>query len=329
MPSGITHIFLTKRLQDELPDGKLKNILAAYSDFLIVGAVGPDLPYASIVDNDFFFSNQNAMADNFHYRKTNQIPLKAFAQLKEMYQKIKDNRPDKIKEDLHQKMFAFFMGYTSHIFADGIIHPYVRDKVGDYAQNQSAHRSLEIQIDVLLVEEFTKKSGMPLELNYTNAHDELQNFETYPEAANTMQLFQKLINEVYGENYSIKTMMGWITGLHRLFAIAEGKHPKIYRELEKNTFLFKNRRDIKPDLVLTLTTPKDRSINFLKTPKVSFFNNCVPQYYKKYIAFAQKCFSFVYENGPALTETDIPPIDLDTGRLADKNDLNLIPELWK
>jgi len=56
MPSGITHIFLTKKIQDELPDGLLKDILAYGSDFLTVGAVAPDLPYASIADDDFFLT---------------------------------------------------------------------------------------------------------------------------------------------------------------------------------------------------------------------------------------------------------------------------------
>lgn len=70
MPSGITHILLMKNLQSELPDGKLKKVLQSGRDFLQVGAVGPDLPYASIADGDLFFSNENQLADKFHYEKT-------------------------------------------------------------------------------------------------------------------------------------------------------------------------------------------------------------------------------------------------------------------
>ena len=54
MASGLTHILLTKKLQDKFEDGQLKNILAYAADSFQVGAVGPDLPYASIADNDFF-----------------------------------------------------------------------------------------------------------------------------------------------------------------------------------------------------------------------------------------------------------------------------------
>ena len=77
MPSGITHILLMKNLQTILPESMLKHQMAAGRDFLQVGAVGPDLPYASIADSDLFFTTQSELADKFHYVKTNQVPLKA------------------------------------------------------------------------------------------------------------------------------------------------------------------------------------------------------------------------------------------------------------
>ena len=39
MASGLTHILLTKKLQDNIPDGELKNVLAFGSDSLLVGAI--------------------------------------------------------------------------------------------------------------------------------------------------------------------------------------------------------------------------------------------------------------------------------------------------
>jgi len=321
MPSGITHIFLTKKLQDVIPDGKLKNIFAFGSDFLLIGAVGPDLPYASILDNDFFFGNESPLADRFHYEKTNQIPLKSLTEIRSL--------KGIISEELHYKMFAFFMGYISHVFADGIIHPFVRDMVGNYAENKSAHRSFEMQLDVLLVEEFTKKSGLPLELNYTNVHDELLNFTSYKESKEILAVFSKIIKDVYNEDFSSRKINGWIKGLYRLFAVAEGEHPRIYRNLEANSFLYKNREDIEPEKVLILNKPKDRSLNFLNANQVHFFDDCVSQYFKKFGLVAQKAYEFVYQEGQVLTENDIPPINLDTGRLIAKDDLNETPEFWK
>jgi len=58
MASGITHILLMKNMQSLLPDGKLKKLLQSGRDFLQVGAVGPDLPYASIADDDLFFNTK-------------------------------------------------------------------------------------------------------------------------------------------------------------------------------------------------------------------------------------------------------------------------------
>ena len=82
MASGITHILLSKKLQDELPEGALKDILDEGSDFLTVGSIGTDLPYASKVE-DLFLSDQSDLADLFHYDKTNLIPLLALERLKQ------------------------------------------------------------------------------------------------------------------------------------------------------------------------------------------------------------------------------------------------------
>jgi hypothetical protein len=55
MAGGITHILLMKYLPNILPDDNLKKELTAGRDFLIIGAIAPDLPYAINTDEDFFF----------------------------------------------------------------------------------------------------------------------------------------------------------------------------------------------------------------------------------------------------------------------------------
>jgi hypothetical protein len=321
MPSGITHILLARRLQDELTNATVKNIFAFGSDALIVGAVGPDLPYASIADSDLFFSSESPLADRFHYEKTNQIPLQSLERVRFLKDQM-DERPIYL-------LFSFFMGYISHIYADGIMHPFVRDKVGNYAQNKSAHRSLEMQLDVLLIEEFTKRSGFPLELNNTKIHNQLLDFYSDKEFRSIIRVFSQIIYSVYNENYSVKKISGWIKGLYRLFAIAEGKLPKIYRVLDANTFFFRNRADIDAEKVLILQEPIDREVNFLRKERIHFIDDCVSEFYNKFKLIAQKAYEYVFLNGEVLTEIDIPPIDLDTGRLLSHNNLDLIPELWK
>lgn len=321
MASGLTHILLTKKLQDKILDNELKNILAYGADSFLVGAVAPDLPYASIADNDFFFSTQSPLADKFHYVNTNQIPIKSLHKLKALN--------GEVSEELHYKMFSFFLGYISHVVADGIIHPFVRDKVGEYNENQAEHRSLEMQLDVLFLEEITKNSGLNFELNYTNLHDELKNFVETNEAKEIVKLFSQLISETYKEHHSVNEILDWIIGLHRMFEVAEGDHPRFYRVLKQNSFTYRNRADINKEHAIILRVPTDRDLNFLKSDRINFFEDCIPQYYNKFTAIAQKSFEYVYKNGPELTERDIPLINLDTGRLVNADNLDIIPEFWK
>lgn len=321
MPSGITHILFTKELLNKLSGSRLKFILQDSSAFLTIGAVAPDLPYASIADNDFFLTSESPLADKFHYNLTNQIPLQSLIKLKSL--------KDTLTLQVQYQMFSFFLGYISHVVADGIIHPFVRDQVGDYAQNKSAHRSLEMQLDVLFYEELTKHIGYASELNYTDIQDELLNYSSNRESNQTIRLFSQLIKNVYDETYTVKKINGWIGGLHRLFNVAAGEHIQIYRHLEANTFLFKNREDIDPVKALILKKPVDRVTNFLKIETIDYMRLCVPKFFEKFVRIAKKSYDFVFEEGSPLTDVDIPAINLDTGRLISSDDLDLIPEFWK
>ncbi len=326
MASGITHILLMKNLQQVLPVGsKIKRKLAQARDILNVGAIAPDLPYASIADNDFFLTTESELADKFHYEKTNELPLKAFHYIRSI-------KNDKTKREINF-LFSFFIGYVSHLIADGIIHPYVRDMVGDYNEHKEEHRVLEMQLDVLYFEYITKHSGKPLNLNYTNLHDELANFEkeTYPQTELVLKTFNGLINEVYNFNCSVNDLFGWVKGIYRMFSVAEGDHG-IYRNIPfVKPFLFPDLHELKENNkdILILTKPIDRDENFLKKDKIDFFDDCVPMFYEKFIPVLNKAYKFVYEDGAELTAEDVKGIDLDTGRdLAVNNDLNEIPLYW-
>ncbi len=325
MASGITHILLMKNLQSILPNGDLKKILQSGRDFLQVGAVGPDLPYASIADGDLFFSTQSELADKFHNENTNVLILRAFQDIK--------NNSAPLSDKEKRFMFSFFLGFTAHIIADGIINPFIRDKVGNYHENQTAHRVLEMQLDVLLFHHLTKNTNAPINLNYSNIHDELINFDRsfYREVDIVLDVFSKLIKEVYGIVCSPNEINGWVNGLHRMFSIAEGDHPKIYRVVGFiNNFLFSNYEDLleKHKEILTLTTPKDRDYNFLRKPQIHFFDDCLPKFYEVFIPLANKCYDYIYKDKEALTELDIPPIDLYTGRMPTENSLDVTPLYW-
>lgn len=327
MPSGITHILLTKNLQNILPaDSKLKMVLAASRDFLQVGALGPDLPYASVADSDFIFSSQSDLADKFHYEKTNEIPLKAFPIIRSMRNTLS---PASLRN-----YFSFFLGYLSHVVADGIIHPFVRDKVGEYKDNQTEHRVLEMNLDVLLLHHLTKASGHAIEFNHSNIHDELLNFDAKinPDVMRVTTLFSQLIHEVYGRTYETDTILDWTKGLHRMFGIAEGEHLFMFESIPIfRDYLFKDYEDIKEneDQILILKRPKDRTDNFLKKPQINFIDDVLPRFYEAFRPLAQKAYEYIYGDGPELSETEVAAINLDTGRsLASNNNLDLIPSFW-
>lgn len=319
MASGLTHILITKKLQDNIPDGDLKNVLAFGSDSLLVGAIAPDIPYASILDNDIF-KKQKFLADDFHYKDTNQIPLRSLMLLK-------DNK-NEVNERVHYSMFSFYLGYISHVFADGIIHPFVRDKVGDYEENKAAHRGLEMQLDVLLYRYFTENSGAKFDLNNTNIHDELLNFSKTEGASIIIETFSRFIDDIYKVSFTEKDILGWINGLHRLFELAEGQFPSFCRNFKYNTLLYRNYDDINSEEVLNLKKPKDRNENFVKVDTVNFIDDCLPQYFSKFIDVAHKAYEFVYNEGPSLSEKDIPMINLDSGRLVLNDNLDEVPILW-
>ncbi|MPM46022.1 hypothetical protein SDC9_92716 [bioreactor metagenome] len=319
MPSGLTHILLTKKLQDHLPDGDLKNIFAYGSVSLQVGAIAPDIPYASLFDHDIF-RKQSSLADSFHYNLTNQIALRSLTLLKKMRGVVDDS--------IHYHIFSFYLGYISHIFADGIIHPFVRDKVGNYKENKAAHRSLEMQLDVLLIHHYNKKSGLNFELNFMNIHDELSDFTSTVDTISLIQTFSNLIYDVYNVHFANNEILEWIEGLHRMFNIAEGSFPAFARNSLLNTLFYRNYDDIDKDEILNLNKPKDRLDNFLKIENVNFIDDCLPQFFSKYIETAQKAYEFVYMDGSPLCDIEIPMINLDTGRHINNNILDEVPILW-
>ena len=230
--------------------------------------------------------------------------------------------------------FAFFVGYASHIVADGIVHPFVRDKVGDYAENAKEHRILEMKIDVLFYRRFIDPSGVKMaNFNRSNLHDELSNLslDRHPDLIRVMTLFTKLIQNVYGVRCEPLKFVEWTQTFHKLLDVAEGDHWHLYRSLAPiESFFYSDIEDIisKQDEILTLGTPKDRPENFLKKDRVDFFDDLVPRFHKMILPIVDRAYFCVFEGGKELTFEDIPCIDLDTGRLVAENQLERIPTLW-
>lgn len=324
MPSGYTHILLAKTFVESsnLTNHNLGLNLAENIKYFQLGALGPDLPYSQQLG----LTNRNVtkQADSFHYDYTNKIPIRAFNKIKAMNE----------SEEKDQS-FAFFLGYASHIVADGIIHPFVRDKVGDYKGNETDHRTLEMRLDVLFMHELTKQTGRPLELNYTNLHDEILD-PLSRKFDHISDLFVRLIYEVYGPRYPKEEIHEWIRDMHKVLSIAESENNQFYAFLPLlKDYLFSNHSEVykarEEDILLKTTAAKGRENNFLSRD-VNFFADCIPKFYSVFKSIALAAHKFVYENGPTFGDRQLPAINLDTGRplnVANGNNLDAKAVYWE
>lgn len=325
MPAGITHMTISRVVTDNLKSENsqaAKILLKSGVGLYLLGSVAPDLPYMSGFDSDLLHS-EKTIADDFHYRYTDQVPLHGLKAGKDAFQS--GNR------ELAESLFCFFVGYCSHLIADGLIHPYIRDHVGDYAVASTAHRTLEMKLDVLVGMKF-----LFAENNHISLQDELGWIEDTPHIEEVYKVFSQTIRNIYGNDISPDKIAGWSKGLTRALDIAEGRFPEWYRSILGNKGVaYMNYKDLLPDLksITTLQMPIDAEekgllSNFMGKPKVDFFEDVLSQYFELFPKAIEGAYSYIFESGPDIS-TLIPAIDLDTGRLLTKGDLKETPTLWK
>lgn len=324
MPSGYTHMLLARTFKEEagLTDHELDFILGEQIKYFQLGALGPDLPYSQ----ELTLANRSAaqIADKFHYEKTNQIPIRAFNRIKNM-----------VEGEKQDQAFAFFLGFASHIVADGIIHPFVRDKVGDYEKNKPDHRTLEMRLDVIFLNHLTKTSGRGQNLNNTNFHDQILD-PLNKDFTHISSLFSRLIFEVYGPRLSPSDVEGWVKGMHRVFEIAESSNNQFYAWMPiMRDYLFHDHKKViaeaEQDLLLKVNEANNRDVNFAGKD-VHFIKDCVPAFHRVFKKVALSAYEFVYENGNKFDGTCLPSINLDTGRsllIADGKNLNAKADYWE
>jgi len=308
--------------------------IKANTRYFQIGSIGPDLPYASIIDNNFL-ENESDLADLFHFCKANQdiemspnmIPLHGLDQVKNVLQK---EGPTQREGDA---LFWFLMGFASHVLADGICHPFIMDKVGRYeGSNKSDHRALEMGIDVLLSKHFTSASGKAIEASYAGWDTFIKGFNDLKYSPHVLSHFAELIKAIYQYDVTSDEISGWVDGISRLFCMSTGVWPDWFRELDiTKPFVFRQVDDLNghENEYLILGKPKYWDQNFCHKSSVSFLNDCLPQFYPLIKSFINKAYAYVYGSGPQLTQNDLPAFSLDTGRTVhDPNNIDLKPVLW-
>jgi hypothetical protein len=324
MPSGITHMILSRTVQNNIADekdGAINELLSREKGAYLLGSVAPDLPYLSVADTDLF-SNQTEIADDLHYKHTNAVPLQGFLQAK----KQADQKNVKLAESL----FAFYLGYSSHFMADGLIHPYVRDKVGEYKDAQKEHRILEMKLDVLVAHKF-----MNTEVNGIDFQDDLDWIEDCKYKAEILGSYSGLLNSIYGYDTDSEQVDDWVSAMKLVFSLAEGEFPKWYRNLLGDPgVVFHNYGDLKNEEAasLNLQLPIDAkkyglTSNFLRKDNVHFFDDVTSGYFERFPLIIKKAYEYVFESQGDILNL-LPEINFDTGRLVANNQLSEKPNLW-
>lgn len=325
MPSGLTHILLSRTLNQNSPfkNDDLVDLLDAKNKVFQLGALAPDLAYSQQTPLDDLMSDEDEFADLFHYERTNQIPLKAFDKIKAL--------PEGNTKDI---LFCFFLGYVSHLVADGIIHPFVRDKVGNYEDNSNEHRALEMRLDAIFLDHITNKYGTSVDVNVAGLQDQIGDVKS-AELGVISKVFSELILDVYGRNLDPEEIVDWVSDLKGIFNTAANKNNCYYAYIPgMKTYLYNDTKKVlknkEQDLLLKVGEAKGRTQNFLGKD-VHFLNDCVPQFYRYFGEIALQAYMFCYQNGPAISASMLDAINLDTGRslLADGGkDLDSTVAYW-
>ena len=333
MPSGISHMLLSRYL----PLGADRPYLhkqRANTRYFQIGSIAPDLPYASLTDNNFLDSDSE-IADLFHFahagqspeQAPNRLPLLGLERVKTYLEQGADKRGC-------DAFFWFLVGYASHVIADGVCHPFVMDKVGRYeGPNKAAHRALEMGLDVLLFKHFTGTSGHAIEAGYARMDTFIKGFNELASADIVCHHFAALIRTIYGVRVRPAEVRGWVAGISRLFCLATGRWPAWFRNLDlTRPYAFREIADLdgREDDYLVLERPRYWEGNFRGVERVHFLDDCLPRFNALMMAFLDMAWAYVYEDGPPLVAADLPACSLDTGRpVRDFDNVALVPSLWE
>ncbi|MGL1933125.1 MAG: zinc dependent phospholipase C family protein [Desulfotalea sp.] len=148
MPGAFAHqtmIHVAKKLpQSKEFSDEMHRAINSLLKYAELGSVSPDYPYLCLFDGE-----TDEWADLMHYISTGEMILSGTRLLQTMKGGL-DKR----------KCIAWLMGYTAHVVTDVSIHPVVKLKVGDYAENTTEHRICEMNQDAYIYE--TKLSLGPI-----------------------------------------------------------------------------------------------------------------------------------------------------------------------
>lgn len=327
MPAGLTHMTLSRTALDNLTSEvgvQAKFLLKDQVGPYLMGCVGPDIPYMGNFDDINPIAEFDYIADGLHTDHTIAIPIAGLNLARQMF---KDG-----KADLADSLYAFYLGYFSHIIADGFTHPFIRDRVGDYSdQTKRAHRTLEMKLDVLVLEKY-----LNIEANRVAPQKDLTFFENCDFKTEIFTSYSKFLKEHHNKDLSTDQLLKLGNGMIRALNVAETSFPKWYSlGLGKIGLAYMDLEDVKKHEkdVRTLQRAVDADEkgivhNSLSLDDIDVIDDIFPKYYSYMPKVIEATYDFVFNNGPDYTEL-VPAINLDTGRLLTSTTLTDKPRYWE
>jgi hypothetical protein len=181
---------------------ELWKLLNGQYNFLLLGAVSPDLPYLS------FKPGKTNWADVMHYEKTNSVVVGGHDEMKRRW-------PNRTKAD--EASFSWLAGYASHLVADATVHPVVRKIVGDYETHKTEHRACEMTEDSIIFKKYTTA-----EIKYANFTTILKYCKESEDFHTVMEFWKQLLLKAYPEKGETPAPPLWVTTYSEAIDFAEG-----------------------------------------------------------------------------------------------------------
>lgn len=178
MPGTIVHMMAAKRAISLSPqDSILRKMTAPNLNIVLVGTVGPDLPYADPTSS--FADTVHAGFATMMVRKSAEILQKSFNPYDQEW----------------ERTYAWLLGFASHVIMDAVVHPVVAQISGPYSdpENRRTHARCELCQDVFLCKEINNG----LEVYRSEFSDDLRSANSAGQMKPVFHHWDELLRSTY------------------------------------------------------------------------------------------------------------------------------------
>ena len=251
MPANIAHILISHKISNRLEadHAAIHEVVKSKINHFYLGALGPDLPSyktSNMIRTALeqllvrpFVSEKNPQEEDasffLHSTRPNLFPW-YLMETNLSYAPIEDGKL--ILKDFNVAVFAFTLGYVTHIAADQVIHRLVSELVGPYyrsLETSRRHAECEVNQDIFLFHEL-----YPGRIFNKNIHKDLVNIDKfgfeYDHFCNMMAL---AVSKAGYRQIEREDIDGWLDGIRLAMDLMDNIGPYVsalrnYEEQQDN-----------------------------------------------------------------------------------------------